>query len=154
VTRAAGAAALLLTHLAFPATAAERLVGRTRAEDGDTLRVAGITLRLEGVAAPEIAHPGLGIAEEPGGPEAAAFMAHLVDGKVLVCDLTGRRTHGRPVAVCRLDGQDVGAAVIAAGLARDCPRFSRGRYAEIERPVAKSLVLPAYCKPKGKNTMR
>ena len=80
--------------------------------------------------------------------EAAAFMAHLVDGQILICDLTGERTHRREVGICRLDGRDVGAELIAAGLARDCPRFSRGRYAELERPEAEALPFPGYCVPR------
>lgn len=140
--------ALLLAPAALPVAAAERLVGRAHAVDGDGVVVAGIPVRLQGVAAPEIAHPDLGIEEEPGGPEAAAFMARLVNGRTLICELTGERTRGRPVGVCRLRGQDVGAAVIAAGLARDCPRFSKGRYAELERPAAEALPLPAYCTPR------
>jgi endonuclease YncB( thermonuclease family) len=140
-------AALLLATSA--AAAAERLVGRAnvRGGDGDTITVHGVLVRLQGVAAPEIAHPNLGIEEEPGGSEAAAFMRQLVDGKTLVCDLTGERTQGRPVALCYRDGRDVAAEVIAAGLARDCPRFSGGRYASLERPEAKRLPLPGYCDP-------
>lgn len=138
--------ALLLAMAVPPADAAERrLVGRAHAIDGDGVAVAGIPVRLEGIVAPEIAHPELGIEEEPGGSEAAAFMARLVNGRTLVCELTGERSHGRPVGVCRLRGQDVGAAVIAAGLARDCPRFSKGRYAQLKQPVAKVLPLPSYC---------
>ena len=38
------------------------------------------------------------------------------------------------------------AAVIAAGRARDCPRFSAGRYAAVERPQAAALPLPGYCR--------
>jgi hypothetical protein len=68
----------------------ERLVGRARAIDGDTLTVAGITLRLQGIAAC--------------GADAAAFMLRLVNGKTLICDLTDERTHGREVGVCRLTG--------------------------------------------------
>ena len=130
-----------------PATAAERLVGRAKAIDGDTLEVAGIRVRLQGVAAPEIEHPGRPVAE-PGGPEAAAFMARLVDGRTAVCELGGQRSRKRRVGVCKLDGADVGAEVIAAGLARDCPRFSKGRYATLEQPAARSLPLPGYCKPR------
>ena len=81
-------AALLLALAAAPAAAAERLVGRAHAIDGDGVAVVGIPIRLEGVAAPEIAHPDLGIEEEPGGPEAAGFMARLVNGQTLVCELT------------------------------------------------------------------
>ena len=113
--------------------------------DGDTIAVGGVTVRLQGVAAPELDHPNLGIEQEPGGPEAAAFMRRLVEGRVVTCELTGERTHGREVGVCYRDGRDIGAAVIEAGLARDCPRFSRGRYAELERPAAKGLPLPSYC---------
>ena len=65
-----------------PATAAERLVGRAKAIDGDTLEVGGVRVRLQGVAAPEVALPGQPKAE-PGAPEAAAFMARLVDGYTL-----------------------------------------------------------------------
>jgi endonuclease YncB( thermonuclease family) len=72
-------------------------------------------------------------------------MRRLVEGRVVTCELTGERTHRREVGVCYRDGQDIGAAVIEAGLARDCPRFSRGRYAELERPMAKGLPLPSYC---------
>jgi endonuclease YncB( thermonuclease family) len=97
---------------------------------------------------PELDHAGLGIAEEPGGRDAAALMRRLVEGTLVVCELTGERTHGREVGVCRRDGRDIGTVVIEAGLARDCPRFSKGRYAELERPEAKSLPLPSYCEPR------
>ena len=46
----------------------------------------------------------------------------------------------------RLDynGQDVAEALIRAGLARDCPRFSGGRrYAAAERPAARKPTLPS-----------
>lgn len=50
---------------AIPALAGERLAGRTHVLDGDTVVVGDITIRLKGIAAPEVAHfddPG-----EPGG---------------------------------------------------------------------------------------
>jgi micrococcal nuclease len=120
---------------------------RAREVDGDTLEIGGIRGRLQGVAAPEVAHPGRPV-PEPGGPEAAAFMTGLVEGRIVVCALTGERTRGREVGVCRLKGQDVGAAVIAAGLARECRRFSRGCYAKLETEAGRRLVLPGYCAPR------
>lgn len=76
---------LLLAFAALPTTAVERrLAGRAGAVDGDTLEVAGVRVRLQGVAAPELGHPELGIQEEPGGLEAAAFAARLVGGTSLV----------------------------------------------------------------------
>jgi len=85
---------LLLGLLVSPALAAERLVGRTRVIDGDPIVVGGVHVRLQGVAAPEVAHPGQPD-DEPGGPEARALMQELVEGRTVVCELTGERTRGR-----------------------------------------------------------
>src|SRR4051794_35785065 len=89
--------ALMVAFLAaaLPATAGERLAARAHVLDGDTIVVDGIHVRLKGVAAPEVAHydkPG-----EPGGEAAKAFMVELVEGQVVVCDLTQERTHARRV---------------------------------------------------------
>ena len=87
-------------------------------------------MRLKGLAAPEVAHGG--DPGEPGGVETQAFMVELVEGQTVVCDLTQERTHGRRVGWCYLDGQDIAEALVRAGLARDCPRFSGGQYAAAE----------------------
>jgi hypothetical protein len=63
---------LLLALLTSPSNTAERLVGRARIIDGDTIVVGGVHVRLQGVAAPEVAHPGQA-QDELGGPEARAF---------------------------------------------------------------------------------
>jgi endonuclease YncB( thermonuclease family) len=126
--------------------AAERLSGRTRVIDGDTIVVAGITVRLKGIAAPEVTHGGE--AEELGGVEAAEFLHELAHDRTVVCELTGERTHGRRVGYCAIAGKDLGESVVRAGLARDCPRFSGGRYARNESPAAKQLPLPSYCRPR------
>ena len=135
---------ILLTLAALPAFAAERLAGRAHVLDGDTVVVAGIHVRLKGVAAPEVAQAG--VAGEPGGVEARAFMIALIEGQTVMCDLTRERTHGRRVGYCYRDGQDIAAELIKAGLARDCPRFSAGRYAELETAAAASLPFPGYCR--------
>jgi endonuclease YncB( thermonuclease family) len=60
-------------------------------------------------------------------------MQRLTRGKRLACTMDGSKTDNRCVAVCWLpNGHDIGARVIAAGLARDCPRYSQGRYASVE----------------------
>ena len=141
--------ALALPLFAMPAAAAlalDRLAGLAHVIDGDTIAVSGIHVRLKGVAAPEVAHPG--DAGEPGGPEARAFMVRLIEGRTVVCDLTNERTHGRRVGWCYLRGRDVAELLIRARLARDCPRFSGGRYAAAERPEARALPLPGYCAPR------
>jgi micrococcal nuclease len=108
--------------------------------------VGGVAARLKGLAAPEVAH--FGDPGEPGGVAAKAFMVELVEGETVVCDLTRERTHGRRVGWCYLDGQDVAEALIRAGLARDCPRFLSGRYADVEPAAAAGLPFPAYCRPR------
>ena len=137
---------ILVALVALPAVAAERLVGRAHVLDGDTVVVAGIHVRLKGVAAPEVAHTGE--AGEPGGDAARAFMTALIDGQTVVCDLTRERTHGRRVGYCYRDGQDIAAELTKAGLARDCRRFSAGRYAELETAAAVELPFPGYCRPR------
>ena len=81
-------------------------------------------------------------------PEVAHFMVELVEGETVVCDLTQERTHGRRVGWCYRGGEDIAEALIAAGLARDCPRFSGGRYAAAEVPASLELPFPGYCRPR------
>ena len=114
---------------------------RNRGVFGEPVRLARLDgrtkIRLSGVAAPET--------YERGGPEATSFMKMLVNGRNVDCDLDGTRTYDRLVGICYLDGSDIGEAVIAAGLARDCPRYSHGRYRSVEQPSAASLTFPRYC---------
>jgi endonuclease YncB( thermonuclease family) len=104
--------------------AGERLAGRTHVLDGDTIVVSGIHIRLKGVAARKVVHPGAD--GEPGGEEAKAFMVELPEGQTAVCDLTRERTHGRRVGRCYRDGQDVAKALIKAGPARELPAVQQG----------------------------
>jgi len=131
-------AALLL--LASPALAGERIAGAALVRDGDTVVVDGTPVRLNGVAAPE--------KHEPGGHEATEAMVRMIAGRLVTCDLNGQRTHDRMVGVCYVDGVDLGAMIIGAGRARDCPRFSGGRYAAVDTDASRALPLPDYCIPR------
>ena len=107
--------------------------------DGDTIEVGRIPIRLNGVSAPEL--------KEPLGPHSKAFMVDLVMGKRVRCELNGEKTYDRFVGICYLDDKDIGAAVIEAGLALDCPRFSGGKYKAVETEAARSRIkLPGYCR--------
>jgi endonuclease YncB( thermonuclease family) len=119
----------------------------THVRDGDTIEVGGLPIRLNGLAAPE--------GDEPGGEAATRAMVELVDGRSLRCELNGERTHDRCVGICYLDGMDISAEMVRRGVARDCPRFSGGRYRDIETQTAASgatinasYPLPGYCLPK------
>ena len=119
--------------------------GPVRVIDGDTLDIEGERIRLQGLAAPE-SHEALGAA-------ATAFMKRLLARETVSCSRKGKDDYGRTVAVCRLtDGRDVAESLVRAGLARDCPRYSGGRYARAERETAgsgsnvrASYTLPRYC---------
>ncbi len=116
----------------------------TRVRDGDTIEIGEIAVRLQGVAAPEL--------RQPLGREAGEAMRRLVQGRVVECRPDGSRSYDRIVAVCFLDGRDIGAWLIGRGLARDCPRYSKGRYRAIEAAAAARTAiaalypLPRYCK--------
>jgi len=111
----------------------------TKVRDGDTIEVGKIPIRLNGVSAPEM--------REPLGPKSKSFMTNLVMGKRVRCELDGSKTHDRFVGICYLDEQDIGAKVIANGLALDCPRYSGGRYIKYEiEGAAARMKLPVYCR--------
>lgn len=111
----------------------------TKVRDGDTIEVGKVPIRLNGVSAPEM--------KEQLGPSSKAFMVELLMGKKVRCELNGQKTHDRFVGICFHDGKDIGEAVIAAGLALDCPRYSKGRYAKFETQEGRqTIALPGYCK--------
>jgi len=113
--------------LALPALACERgtLTGHvTYVRDGDTIEFGGMAIRLQGLAAPEW--------NEPSGKETRDALLELVHGRTVRCELDGSRTYDRCAGVCFLDGEDIAVEMVRRGLARDCPRFSGGRYAVIE----------------------
>lgn len=129
----------LLVLFSWPASGDATLEGLvTHVRDGDTIEVSRIPIRFNGVAAPEL--------DEALGQASKAFMIDLVAEKRVRCELNGEKTHDRFVGVCYLDDQDIGAAVIRAGLALDCPRFSGGKYQDLETAEARQKIkLPGYC---------
>lgn len=129
---------LIFVLLTASAAAQDILMGAvTHVRDGDTIEVVGVPVRLNGVAAPELG--------EPHGREAKKFMLNLVAGKTVRCKLNGERSYDRVIGVCYLDGQDIGASIIAAGLARDCHWFSKGSYNSLNTAASLQLPLPSYC---------
>ncbi|MEM6834098.1 MAG: thermonuclease family protein [Pseudomonadota bacterium] len=113
-------------------------VAGVQVRDADTIVVDGTPVRLQGVDAPEM--------EYRSGQDARRWMVRYLQDKAVSCELTGERTYDRYVGVCYADGTDIGAAVIAAGHALDCARFSGGRYADLETPAAKARLKRArYC---------
>ena len=110
----------------------------TTIRDGDTIVVDHTPVRLNGVDAPELG--------TKAGRQAKRWMINYLRGKSVECTLNGERSHDRYVGICYADGVDIGGALIAAGLALDCARYSGGRYRHLETPAARTRLKRArYC---------
>lgn len=138
---------VVLAFTAWTAAAETTITGDvTHVRDGDTIEIGAVAIRLNGVSAPE--------RDERYGSDATAFMRDLVLGKEISCVLNGERSYDRYIGTCFFEGSDIGAAIIQAGWARDCPRYSKGRYAEAEARAARTGIhagyaLPRYCRPRN-----
>jgi len=82
--------------------------------DGDTLKVAGQSIRLHGIDAPELRQHCDGW---PAGEEARRALAAIVTTRPLECRRVTIDRYGRVVAVCRAAGEDVGAILARSGMA-------------------------------------
>jgi len=106
------------------------LIGAVRVADGDSIEVGGERVRLAGIDAPEL-HQSCGEQgrEWPCGQQARAALQKLVDeGEArgnaqeggeggVSCRPVDEDRYGRSVAVCSLDGRDLGAAMVQQGWA-------------------------------------
>lgn len=115
--------------------------GAVRIGDGDTFRMAGRTIRLAGIDAPELAQTCANAAggEWPCGREARDRLAQLVAAPGLHCEERARDRYRRALAVCRTQAGNVGEAMVRAGLAlgaRD-PRFDEYPAAMAEARAAR-----------------
>lgn len=129
---------------AFGQQTVATLTGVATVQDGDGVLFGKVEVRLQGIAAPEL--------KDSMGRESYLGLADLAEGKDVVCELDGTTANRRPVGVCYVDGQDIGRQMIVAGLARDCPRYSKGRYRDAEAQAARAgrdlsavYELPGYC---------
>ena len=133
--------ALLLLLVTLPALAKTEISGTALAIDGDTINVVGggryTPVRLFGIAAPEL--------KEAGGKAALDYLERLAEDKPVRCVLESKRLEQFEIGTCYVGGRDLSAAMVKAGLARDCPSYSGGRYRALESAKARKLALPKYC---------
>ena len=144
VTSAGGAADLLKTRCfgnsvlagvvtvclsAFPACTnaqSTTISGSAEIVDGDTLRLGPVTIRIHGIDAPESDQDCAG--RNGGrwrcGNAATKSMTRLADGRQIECSPTDRDAYGRIVAVCDVEGVDLGGSLVASGLAWAFRRYS------------------------------
>jgi endonuclease YncB( thermonuclease family) len=111
------------------------LTGRARALDGDSLEVAGARIRLFGIDAPEGRQECRDATDRPYpcGRAATRALAAALAGRTVACTAVDHDRYDRDVAICTVDGRDLGDIMVRAGHALDYAQHSRGRYAAAER---------------------
>lgn len=120
--------ALAVALLAVPAVAdagrAQVMTGQALVLDGDTILLDLEKIRLIGLDAPELRQTCVrdGV-EWPCGVAARDALATRIEGVTLTCDLSGRLSYGRALAVCRAGRVDIGAWLVEQGLAVTDSRF-------------------------------
>jgi len=107
------------------AAATTTISGVAQVVDGDTLHVGDTRVRLSGVDAPELSQRcGPDARKVACGSMAADQLRALVQGRTVACKVVGVDRYRRSVAVCRLSGEDIGAALVEAGWATAYRRYS------------------------------
>lgn len=126
---------------AAAANAAEPITGRASVIDGDTIDIAGIRIRFNGVDAPESwqkCQDEDGADYRCGKAAAEALDGFLAASRPTTCQPITHDRYGRTVADClRADGQSVSAWMVQQGWALDWPKYSHGAYAG-EQATAKA----------------
>lgn len=117
-----------LCLLLFAASvSAETLSGPARAVDGDTLEVAGQSVRLLSIDAPETAQA---CGAAPCGRAASAHLARAIDGQTVTCTGDTRDAYDRLLAVCSVGTSDLGKLMVLSGHAVVFRRYSDDYSAE------------------------
>ena len=108
--------ALLASWLDNPGPA---IAGAGRASDGDSFRLGEDRVRLLGLDAPELSQdcPTSNQSRWPCGRAARDRMAALLASGPVACQPEGRDRYDRMLARCRINDKDLGAIMVAEGLA-------------------------------------
>lgn len=116
---------LLIAALALAAAMPATVSGIAHVVDGDTLHVGTERVRLSGVDAPELSQLcGPAGRQIQCGKLAARWLSARIERRRVECAVSARDRYGRLVALCRLDGRDIGAALVGAGWATAYRRYS------------------------------
>lgn len=118
------------------------LRGRAWVIDGDTIVIDNVKLRLAGIDAPEIDHPW--------GQRSKWALVELCKGQTVTARIKPEISYDRMVAECFLpDGRDLAAELVRCGLALDWPKFSGGKYRNLEPADARRRLWRAEARQRG-----
>jgi endonuclease YncB( thermonuclease family) len=96
----------------------ETLSGAARVVDGDTIEIAGQSLRLAGLDAPELDQTcQRGALTYRCGETARDALRALARADAFTCRIDGRDRYGRGLARCEAGGVDIGGSLVSRGLA-------------------------------------
>lgn len=114
-------------------TAARAITGPARVVDGDTIDIAGMRVRLEGIDAPET---GQSCDRRDGssfdcGLAATRLLTELTHGRDVTCEERGRDKYSRTLAVCFAGGVELNGEMVRHGLAWAFVKYSHS-YVAIE----------------------
>lgn len=126
--------AALVVSIAAAEAEAQTLRGIASVTDGDTIKIGGQAIRLWGVDAPERSQA---CKDKSGrsyrcGERASAALTSFIRAKSLACAQRDKDAFGRVVALCTVNGVDVGRWLVSQGWAIDFTRYSAGYYRAVE----------------------
>lgn len=98
-----------------PETQAARVI------DGDTIKLAGQTVRLHGIDAPETAQT---CGDWACGQAASLALSQMMTGAEVQCATLDRDRYGRAIGRCTANGMDLAEAMVSRGYAWAYRRFS------------------------------
>lgn len=151
----AALAVALLAGSAPAAVSPETVEGFPEIVGAATVRIGIETIRLHGVATAPLGSP-VEI-------EARGWLHRRIAARRVYChvDPTAAPLDNARPGVCEIEGQDVSALLVEAGMAVDCPARSKGRYQVQQQraeaagfKMADRVPLPASCGSVSKKTAK
>ena len=110
------AALVAAGHEAWTRWNAVVLSGAVEVIDGDSLRLRGRELRLEGIDAPEYEQTCRhGAVAEPCGKQARQALVALIGRGKPTCEVASHDRYGRGLAICRLGSVEINRQLVAQG---------------------------------------
>ena len=112
----------------------ERIVGKAKVLDGDTIEISGTRIRLFGIDAPENGQT-CTIKRKPFRCDhaAASALADKIGARIVECAPKDLDIYNRVVSVCLVEGEDINAWMVARGWALAYRQESRDYLSQEER---------------------